>query len=141
MKKQVNEDTRALNRIAQSIYRATQEYTGKVYRDDNWAAVGGLCDIVRGVPGVTDVSLGHGNYENYLNPEQGARKTYIMEISTEFGELYGRVTCSAAGTVEDPFSMYDITMTVGRYRPNELDESRKIVHESVVKAFKDHGLL
>ena len=134
-------NSKALDKIIRLIYKTIQPYTSKMYRDDNWSGVGNFCDLVRTVPGVNNAVLGHGEYTNFLEPDKGSSKSYIMEIETDYGMLYGRVTCSAAGTVDNPFGMYDISMTVGKYRPNELNEDRRIIHESVVKAFKKHGLL
>jgi len=71
------------------------------------------------VPGVRDFNYGGGKYhQNGKEFGESAYKLYTVEIETEFDTIIrGEVYCNFAGTIDDPWSRYD--MTVNFWRDSE----------------------
>lgn len=104
-----------LTKIENKIYRATSKFCGHIYSDTAWQHVRELVQIIENVEGVNDVSVGAGTYYNYLstaNPDKPAYRDYQITISTDFGEIEGYIRCHSAGDVDDPFSRYDMTISI-----------------------------
>lgn len=97
------------------IYDATQQVRDGIKRDDNWAAVKDVFDAIKtNVPEVKfDVSVPDGGYSAVATDGMPRRKTYQINATTPEGyPIAGQLHCDAAGTVEDPFSAYDITLVL-----------------------------
>ena len=111
VKKHLSESTK---RMRNFIYKSIDKMgiTKRMYNDVYWAGVRQLVDTIRQLNGVTDVSLGakDGGYRS--NKEGTQWKEYQLTIETMDGIIEGHINAHAAGTVEDPFKMYDITMTL-----------------------------
>lgn len=116
-------DTKTLKKIQNKIYRTVSDFCGKMHHDDAWQNVGHLIDIIKSVEGVEDVHVGAGEYFNFLNPEKGAYRDYSTTVITQFGNLYGYIRCNAAGTVEDIFKYYDITISLYPDKKRDLEDS------------------
>jgi hypothetical protein len=110
--------------IQKAIYKELQKNntTGKFYKDEHWAGVDAVKkDIMNALHGL--YSKTKHDYECSIYPERGGYrksddgmsqwKEYIVDImiagpnNTPF--MSGILNCHAAGTVEDPFSMYDMS--------------------------------
>jgi hypothetical protein len=97
------------------IYNVAEPFTSHVYRDDNWSNVMDLFKTLREqVPevkftfGVTD-----GGYCCPGEDGMPRRKTYDVKATTPEGfDLVGSLHCDAAGSVEDPFDQYDMTLVL-----------------------------
>lgn len=99
------------------LYKALRPINGKYYSDENWQAIQDFKQIVNGVieePLRLDVFAFDGGYRTSKDGYTHW-KEYDFEIydsSTNKHVVDGKITCSAAGTVEDPFSRYDVTITM-----------------------------
>lgn len=111
---QLNEiyNTPQLKKIQRNIYKSVSNYCGKMHSDDAWQDVKTLIGMIQSVDGVNDIHVGAGEYTNFLNPEKGAYRDYQTTVETEFGNLYGYIRCHAAGTMDDIFKYYDITISL-----------------------------
>jgi len=97
------------------IYNVAEPFTSHVYRDDNWSNVMDLFKTLREqVPevkftfGVTD-----GGYCCPGEDGMPRRKTYDVKATTPEGfDLVGSLHCDAAGSVENPFDQYDMTLVL-----------------------------
>ena len=108
----ISESTKT-RKMINRIYKVVNKFglTSKLYNDEYWAGVSGLMKTIKMVEGVTDayLSVENGGYREH----DGSKwKEYNIEIETVDGIIYGTVKCHAAGTVEDAFSRYDMTMVL-----------------------------
>ena len=96
------------------LYKGVQDLTSHIYKDDNWSSAMKAFDIINNIIG-SDGELnvwcenggywkGAGEFPNY--------KEYKFEIELIDGiKINGSLKCHSAGTVEDPFEKYDVTVT------------------------------
>ena len=98
--------------LPRNIYKSVSDYCGKMHSDDAWQDVKTLIGMIQSVDGVNDIHVGAGEYTNFLNPEKGAYRDYQTTVETEFGNLYGYIRCHAAGTMDDIFKYYDMTISL-----------------------------
>ncbi len=100
-------------RIIRKIYNFTRPLTGHLYRDDNWANVYELFNGIQKAVPEFEFTYGaiDGGYSNPGEDGMPRRKTYTIEGKTPEGyPINGQLHCDAAGTMEDPFSAYDMTL-------------------------------
>lgn len=113
-------------KIQRAIYKELQRTnsTGRFYHDEHWAGVDTVMrDIDNALSALfrttkheyeTTLRVEHGGYQK--TKEGDAQwKEYILEIFVKGQEepfLTGILNCHAAGTIDDPFSMYDITLQI-----------------------------
>lgn len=98
------------------IYKAVEKTLSGIHRDDNWSNVFHVFDIISDTLGEDqwDINVwcengGYwkraGEFPNY--------KEYKVQITSTTGiEINGSLKCHSAGTMEDPFSRYDMTLTL-----------------------------
>ena len=95
--------------------------TGKFYRDDYWEGVTkvrkdittALNSLFRKTSHEYDVSISAKNGGYRKNDDGTQWKEYTIELflkSQEEPFMTGVLNCYAAGTLDDPFSMYDMTV-------------------------------
>ncbi len=105
-----------LAKIINKLYKVSEPFTRHKYSDTNWQYVKEHVASFGNIEGVEEVCLSAGEYHNYLpgqypdinNP---AYRQYELTIETLYGVIEGRLICHSAGTMEDPFSSYDMTCT------------------------------
>lgn len=115
LKKVVKEVTTKIvtkKRLINTIYKVTHKITGQLYTDDYWQGVKNVEEAI--------ASLGITNYNIY--PENGGYrksqdglshwKEYKVEIEYGGVTVNGTLNCHVAGTVEDPFSRYDMSLVL-----------------------------
>lgn len=100
-----------LNLLIKKLQTVTNKNTKYMFRDDNWSNVYDFIDKLY-INGIKNINMSSGVYYNYL-PSVGSNyspyRLYKLNIDTIYGELEAELTCSAAGPMNNPFSMYDIT--------------------------------
>lgn len=96
------------------LYKGVKDLTSHIYKDDNWSSAMKAFDIISNIIG-NDGELsvwcenggywkGVGEFPNY--------KEYKFEIELiDDIKINGSLKCHSAGTVEDPFEKYDVTVT------------------------------
>lgn len=98
-------------KVINKLYKIVNNYKS-LYSDSGWETVTDLINDLKSCEGVNEVICYAGKYHNYLNQSDNTNlpyRTYKLEIETEFDtKIGGELTCSAAGTMDDPFSKYDI---------------------------------
>lgn len=96
------------------LYRITKDLTSHLYRDDDWRAVSNAFNIIRqaiGNEGELSVRVEDGGYWKPLG-EYPNYKEYLFTILLYNDiEINGSLKCHAAGTMNDVFEKYDITIT------------------------------
>lgn len=105
-------------KLKNQIYEVCEKFTSCLYRDNSWL---GVDRIIHSIKDLTKDS----GYEAYLSVEDGGyrtskdgmshRKEYLLTIEdteTEIPELRGTITCHSAGTEEDPWKRYDVTLVL-----------------------------
>lgn len=101
-------ETAEANKMIKKLYKAVEKYTRNKYQDDDWHNLNQVFDEIRNIPGVKDLSVGNGRYHGYFSDSPS--KTYELWIGLDCGVILGgELTCHAAGTMQQPFSSYDIT--------------------------------
>lgn len=122
-------DIKNLKKVQNKIYRTVSDYCGKMHSDSAWQDVKTLIGMIESVDGVEDVIVGAGEYFNYTNPEKGAHRDYETTVITTFGKLYGYIRCHAAGTMDDIFKYYDMTISLYPDKKRDLGESKIIKND------------
>lgn len=107
-------DKRALKN---TLYKALKPINGKYYSGENWQVVTDLKAIVEPLlPDNLALDLYCYNGGYHTSKDGTAKwKEYdfdIYDYETNKDVLNGKITCSAAGTVENPFHRYDVTITM-----------------------------
>ena len=112
------EQTRLTNILIKKLYKVAQNYK-RLYKDNDWTYLRALMNDLSNVPGVRDFNYGGGKYhQNGKEFGESAYKLYTVEIETEFDTIIrGEVYCNFAGTIDGPWSRYD--MTVNFWRDSE----------------------
>lgn len=132
---------REIYKIQRNIYKTVSPFCGKMHKDDAWQNVSALVDLIKSVEGVRDVILGAGVYHNYINKSDKispAYRDYETIVTTDFGNLYGYIRCHAAGTVQDEFAMYDMTINLYPDKQRDMQERRIVISMSQLNEIMDN---
>ena len=130
------EQTRLTKIVIKKLYKVAQNYK-RLYEDSDWTYLRALMDDLANVPGVRDFNYGGGKYhQNGKEFGESVYKLYTVEIETEFDTIIrGEVYCNFAGTFDDPWSRYD--MTVNFWRDSGINESKKYdINEDMYKSIE-----
>lgn len=97
--------------IKNQIYRTIQSLTSKIYRDEDWSNVFHLVDRIKeeGVE-VSCFPNGCGGYRS--NNEGQQWKEYKVEMQCNGFQFDGLLICAFCGTVENPYSAYDMSLVI-----------------------------
>lgn len=95
------------NRLIKLIYKAAQEYKGKLI-DKSWENVYALMNRIADFTGAS-VNLGGGAYCQSFDG-LSHWKEYTIEIHKDNLTVKGLLTAHAGGSLDDPFSSYDLTI-------------------------------
>ena len=110
-------------KLKNEIYRTTFDITSKRYSDDHWQ---GVEDIRQAIVQAMN-NLGADEYDFYIHVKQGTGgyrtsddgmnywKEYrivIFKSSSMKEALIGHLNCHAAGTYDEPFKYYDMSLSI-----------------------------
>lgn len=120
-KKEANAKAVAIVKIKDAIHEQTQELTGKRFSDESWEGVKQVREVIDSI--CKSSKLKGLSFEVYPKAggyvTNGASKAKKYEINIYQGKgdnekviLSGALYCHAAGTVEDPFSKYDMSIMI-----------------------------
>lgn len=102
-------------KIINLIYKNTQKITSRMYSDEFWQGVNFACEAIENTianNGELNVWVENGGYWKQLG-EFPNYKEYKIRINMNSGiEINGSIKCHSAGTIEDTFKYYDITITL-----------------------------
>lgn len=100
--------------IINRIYKVTHDITGHLYNDENWHGVTLVVDAIESLGYDCEVTVKDGGYRsNPKDPFGLPWKEYLLRIETPEGfEINGTLNCHSAGTTEDPFDRYDMSLVM-----------------------------
>lgn len=102
-------------KITNMLYKKTQNLTSRFYSDEYWEGVNMILEVIEntiGDNGELNVWCENGGYWKRLG-EFPNYKEYKINIKMNNGvEINGSIKCHSAGTMEDTFSRYDMTLTL-----------------------------
>ena len=113
-------------KVQNAIYKQLEKNgtTGKFYKDEAWEGVGLVKKDIEAA--FKNIKNPEHEYEVSIAPDEGGYrkskdgmsqwKQYKVEIYVKGAEIPfmgGTLNCHAAGTVEDPFDMYDMSCCIG----------------------------
>lgn len=100
--------------IINRIYKVTHDITGHLYHDENWHGVTLVVDAIESLGYDCEVTVKDGGYRsNPKDPFGLPWKEYLLRIETPEGfEINGTLNCHSAGTTEDPFDRYDMSLVM-----------------------------
>lgn len=102
--------------IKNLLYKVAEHMTKSIYSDEDWKHVDALKNIL-----TTNLKAANPDWNIYFFVENGGYHTskdglnqwkqynYTIEDENEEVVLEGHINCHPAGTVNDPFSKYDMT--------------------------------
>lgn len=113
VKKIINEVS-SKRTIINRIYKVTHDITGHLYHDENWHGVTLVVDAIESLGYDCEVTVKDGGYRsNPKDPFGLPWKEYLLRIETPEGfEVNGTLNCHSAGTTEDPFDRYDMSLVM-----------------------------
>lgn len=129
--KEGRESTKLTNKLINHLYKISQPYTSKKYQDDDWRYLRGFIEFLKGSEGVESLDFidGTGRYHSING---STYKEYNVAINTDYGTIIkGNIRCNFCGTIEDPWSAYDIT--VNFYRDSNIEESNLKKHNLITE--------
>ena len=134
--KEGRESTKLTNMLIKKLYKVAQNYKNK-YHDDDWSNVHAMLDEMRQLEGVADLFVGDGRYRKHGEEFGEMTKVYKVNILTDFNTIInGNVNCHLCGTIDNPWSAYDISVSFYRgYGDKEIQESiSKTLNEDIRSA-------
>ena len=134
--KEGRESTKLTNMLIKKLYKVAQNYKKK-YHDDDWSNVHAMLDEMGQLKGIADFFVEDGRYHKQGEEFGEMTKIYKVNVLTDFNTIInGNVNCHLCGTVDDPWSAYDISVSFYRgYGDKEIQESiSKTLNEDIRSA-------
>lgn len=130
-------NSRELRKIQNNIYKLVNNFRDEngnsIFKDDDWRYAHQIVNAIRNVPNVNDINCGAGIYYNYNSTTDLPYRDYKLTVFTDFGTLGGYLRCSAAGSVDDPFKRYDVTVSVYPTKEEAFEGKRIIITRSQLR--------
>lgn len=143
----INEDkesTKLTNKLIKNLYNVAHQYNG-IFKDNSWENVHSMFDKMSEIEGVSNLSIGGGRYHGQIGSES-LYKEYDVKIDTIYGtKIGGKVNCNFCGSMKDPMSCYDITVSFWKDNDKVMDESminegkRGLNSQKLFNIAKEHG--
>lgn len=98
--------------IVNAIYRVTQPYTSKIYRDDYWQGVRDIRDVLSNMGVDCEIEVPNGGYRNIKGGGEVKEYYFHLTINNKIEQTYKFdfiLVASQAGSMENPWSAYDLT--------------------------------
>lgn len=98
--------------LVNQIYNVTTPILSKMQHDDAWQGVSNVKKAIESI-GIEAVCLSVED-GGYRTTKDGLSKWKEYKIDIEHGDIVikGYLNCHAAGTIEDPFKYYDMTLVM-----------------------------
>lgn len=96
-------------RLINVVYKATQQLTSRLYNDDHWQGVNDVRDALGKLGIESDIYPIDGGYRQNKDGD-AFWKEYQVQFQYGGVVVNGILNCHAAGSVEDPFDRYDMTL-------------------------------
>lgn len=123
----MQENTKKLNKIITNIYKVFATKCTNTYSDLDWHNVFECIHLLEYLNGINHIEISSGKYYNYLDFDNDKipYREYLLNITTDYGYIAGKVTCCSAGTIDDPFKQYDLVISVQK------DKDKNTINESI----------
>lgn len=103
-----------LNKLKRTIYNAVEPYTKNMVRWDNFSKIIDIQEAIRDVVGpdlMCDIDGGNSIRRNKDGLEYREFDISVYENKEDYNMvLEGKLVCSSAGTIDEPWKLYDITI-------------------------------
>ena len=96
-------------RLMNVVCKATQQLTSRLYNDDHWQGVNDVRDALGKLGIESDIYPVDGGYRQNKDGDS-FWKEYQVHLQYGGVVVNGILNCHAAGSVEDPFDRYDMTL-------------------------------
>lgn len=104
----------SLTKLKREIYNAIEPYTKNMIKWDNFSEVINIQEAIRDAVGpdlMCDIDGGNSTRTNKDGLEYREFDISIYENKDEYEMvLEGKLVCNSAGTMDDPWKLYDITV-------------------------------
>lgn len=108
-------DASIKRRYINLLYKTVEKsgLTSHLFNDDYWLGKTEVCNLIGSMEGITDfeVTVNNGGYRQNDSGDAFWKEYNLMIEFNGTIVINGLLKCHAAGSVEDPFSRYDITVT------------------------------
>ncbi len=105
---------KSLTKLKNEIYRAVEPYTKKMVKWDNFSEIINIQEAIRDVVGpdlMCDIDGGNFTRVNKDGLEYREFNISIYHNKDDYEMvLEGKLVCNSAGTMDDPWKLYDITV-------------------------------
>jgi hypothetical protein len=105
---------KSLAKLKNEIYRAVEPYTKNMTKWDNFSKIIDIQEAIRDVVGpdlMCDIDGGNSTRLNKDGLEYREFDISIYENKNDYEMiLVGKLVCNSAGTMDDPWKLYDITV-------------------------------
>lgn len=117
VKKTINElnNSQLKKKYINKIYKYIDDLTSHIYRDDDWRNVSLVFERIYdaiGNDGELKTWVEDGGYWKQLGEFPNYKEYKFLVSLTNGVEINGSLKCHTAGSMEDPFDRYDITVTM-----------------------------
>lgn len=96
-------------RLMNVVYKTTAPLTSRLYKDDHWQGVDDIRNALAELNIETNIYPIDGGYRQNKTGD-AFWKEYQVEIQYGGVIIQGILNCHAAGSIEDPFDRYDMTL-------------------------------
>ena len=104
----------SLTRLKKEIYNAIEPYTKTMIKWDNFSEVINIQEAIRDAIGPDLMCDIDGGNDTQINKDGLEYREFNISIYENSGDyemiLEGKLVCNSAGTMEDPWKLYDITV-------------------------------
>lgn len=92
------------------VYNNVFDTTKKMYKDEYWAGYTAILNKLKEIG--FEIISAPANDELHRNgySSDGKEKAWSVELTKDGKTLHGSIKAHAAGTIENPFEMYDLTI-------------------------------
>lgn len=105
---------KSLTKLKNEIYRAVEPYTKNMIKWDNFSKIIDIQEAIRDVVGPDLMCDIDGGNSTRLNKDGLEYREFDISIYNNKGDyemvLEGKLVCNSAGTMDEPWKLYDITV-------------------------------
>ena len=112
LKELITEEVKSVitkRRLMNVVYKATQQLTSRLYNDEHWQGVNDIRNVLGELGIDADIYPIDGGYRQN-SAGDAFWKEYQVQLQYEGVVINGILNCHAAGSVDDPFDRYDMTL-------------------------------
>lgn len=131
-------ETKYLNSIINKIYTISNREFGNVVSDTAWEHVREFFARIATIPeigGMDNIEVYAGVYHKY--DDVLPYRTYDFQITTQYGVIDGQLTCHAAGSMDDKFKRYDMSVSAWKHKEEMMEGKSIFITEKQMKFLQE----